>query len=389
MTKNLYIAATDKDIGKSTISFALLSYLQKRGKSVGFMKPVGQRWLPSAWGEVEEDVILMKEYFKFKDQPADMNPIVVKRGYTESYLAKLVKPDLGADILKAYNNIAADKEYMIIEGTGHAGVGAVLDKSNADVAKLLNAKVVLVVKGGIGSAIDRLELNRVYFESYGAEVIGVIANKVLSTKLDKVKSSLTKYCKKRKLNFYGVIPYSPILSNPTLGQIIDELKPEIYEDTGERNIVIDSFFVGASTLEEFIAFLENKEGNLLAVFPSARMDLGLAIPSLKQVIDMSNKRLLCILLTGEHKPSETVLKALKNHNINILWKKGDTFSVTSQLTSISIKTRPKDSFKLKEIEKIVLGNINYRSIINSVTRSGVTISKLRTFKSKLMRIFGK
>jgi hypothetical protein len=389
MTKNLYIAATGKDIGKSTISFALISYLQKKGKSVGFMKPVGQRWLPSEWGEVEEDVILMKEYFNFEDNPADMNPIVIRRGYTESYLKKLVKPDLGNDILNAYRRISANKDYLIIEGTGHAGVGAVLDKSNAAVAKLLNANVVLVVKGGIGSAIDRLELNRIYFESYGVQVIGVIANKVIKEKKDKVQKSLSKYAKKHNLQFFGVIPYSPILSNPNLGQIIDELKPNIITETGERDVVVDRFFVGASTLEEFIDFIKEKEGNLLAVFPSARLDLGLAIPSLSKIIDMGKKRLFCILLTGSKPPPDVLVAALKSLNINVLWKEGDTFSVTSKLTSISIKTRPKDNFKLREIEKIVANNIRCHNILNSISLTGVTISKLKSFKTKLMRFFGK
>ena len=102
MTKNIYFAATSKDAGKSTLSFALLEKLTQMNQKVGFMKPVGQRWLESKWGKVEEDVILMKEIFDFQEFPSDMNPIVVKRGFTEDYLSKVIKPDLSTKIIEGY-----------------------------------------------------------------------------------------------------------------------------------------------------------------------------------------------------------------------------------------------------------------------------------------------
>ncbi len=140
MAKNLFIAATGKDVGKSTISFAMIHYLLSQNYKVGFMKPVGQRWLASPWGEVEEDVILMKQYFQFPDEPLDMNPIVIRKGYTESYLTSIVKPNLDAKIIGAYSKIANKNDIVVIEGTGHAGVGAVLNKSNADVANYWTQK---------------------------------------------------------------------------------------------------------------------------------------------------------------------------------------------------------------------------------------------------------
>ena len=39
---------------------------------------------------------------------------------------------------------------MLIEGTGHAGVGAVIGLSNARVAEMLEAPVVIVSEGAAG-----------------------------------------------------------------------------------------------------------------------------------------------------------------------------------------------------------------------------------------------
>ncbi|MDY6915369.1 MAG: AAA family ATPase [Candidatus Cloacimonadota bacterium] len=386
MAKNLYIAATGKDVGKSTISFAIINHFISSGAKVGFMKPVGQRWLPCNWGEVEEDVILMKEAFNFLETPSDMNPIVIKKGFTEEYLTKSVKPDLSKLILEAYNRIAKDKDYIIIEGTGHAGVGSVINQSNADVAKLLDSKVILVAKGGIGSAIDSLELNREFFESKGCQVIGVIVNKVLQEKLEKVKNNIKRYCRAHKLTLLGIIPYSPVLSNPTLGQIIDEMKPEIINETSERDIVIERIFVGAYPLKEFIEFVHKQKGALLGIFPTSRLDLLMSIPTLNKNLKDKN-RIFAILFSGNIPPSEYAMVSLKDENINILWKKGDTYSIISQLSSISIKTRSKDKFKIEEIKKIVIGNIEIKRIIKLLTNAKIIAQ--RNWKQKITKILRK
>jgi hypothetical protein len=380
MAKNLFIAATGKDVGKSTISLAMIHYLISQNYSVGFMKPVGQRWLESPWGEVEEDVILMKQFFNFPDAPLLMNPIVIKKGFTEQYLSSLIKPNLGNIITDAYHKIATGKDVVIIEGTGHAGVGAVLNKSNADVAKLLNASVILLVGGGIGNAIDQLELNYSFFQCKEVPITGVIVNKVAIDKFDKVKKAITTYCKTKKIHFLGMIPYSPTLSNPTLGQIIAELKPEIFFETNERKVLIDDFLVVASQIEEFIDYFNEKKGNQLLIMPSTRIDIAFSVSSLKSVLDMSEKRIFAILFTGINKPSERVVQSLKGEGINVLWKKGDTYSVVSKLSKISIKTRTEDSFKTEEIIKIVSEQINYKQIFSYLHNSKVAKkNKLQTF----------
>jgi dethiobiotin synthase len=364
MAKNLFIAATGKDVGKSTISFAMIHHLLAQKYRVGFMKPVGQRWLESPWGEVEEDVILMKQYFHLEEAPLDMNPIVIKKGFTEHYLKSLIKPNLSIKITDAYQKVAENKDIIVIEGTGHAGVGAVLDKSNADVAKLLQARVLLLVGGGIGNAIDQLDLNYHYFRSKGVQVIGIIVNKVAMEKYDKVNRAISAYCKAKKIHFFGMIPYSPILSNPTLGQIIAELKPEIFFETNERRVVVDDFLVVASQIEEFIDYFDEKRGNQLLVMPSTRIDIAFAISSLKNVLNMKEKRLFVILFTGMNRPSERVVMSLKGEGINVLWKKGDTYSVISKLTKISIKTRTEDSFKIDEILKLAENNVDCKKILS-------------------------
>jgi dethiobiotin synthetase len=55
---------------------------------------------------------------------------------------------------------------------------SLVDASNADIAALVGAKIVLVANGGLGNSFDELQLNRTMCEKVGVEIAGVIINKV-------------------------------------------------------------------------------------------------------------------------------------------------------------------------------------------------------------------
>ena len=78
---------------------------------------------------------------------------------------------------RAFDRAAFERDYIIIEGSGHAGVGSVFSLSNAEVAKRLNAKVIIIARGGIGRPIDEIALNKAVFEAAGVQIIGAIIKK--------------------------------------------------------------------------------------------------------------------------------------------------------------------------------------------------------------------
>ena len=72
----------------------------------------------------------------------------------ERFIEKGASRDYAKVIRDAYEKIAKDNDLVIIEGTGHAGVGSVLNLSNATVAHLLDANVIMISSGGVGKPID-------------------------------------------------------------------------------------------------------------------------------------------------------------------------------------------------------------------------------------------
>src|SRR5271155_5330965 len=244
-TPRVFIAATRQNYGKTTMSLGLIAALQKHFPRVGFIKPVGQRFVEIEEQKIDEDTVLMDAVYQMNCPLVDMSPIAVEPDFTRKYLQSSNNEALVKKIQKAFDRVAWEKDFVLCEGSGHAGVGSVFDLSNAQVAKTLGCKVIIVTQGGIGKPIDEVSLNQALFEKEGVEIIGVIINKVLEAKLDFVTDFARRGLKRKGLKLLGVIPHQDMLSRPTIGLIREELNAELLNSPPVLHSLVDDVVIGA------------------------------------------------------------------------------------------------------------------------------------------------
>ncbi|MHB8460284.1 MAG: AAA family ATPase, partial [Candidatus Limnocylindrales bacterium] len=156
--RHLYLAATGQNRGKTTAALGFVDGFIREGLTTGFMKPVGQRTVIQDGVPADEDAVLMRAVFGLPDALPAMSPVHIPRGFTKAYIAGEVVEDLPARIRNAHATFA-ERDVLLVEGTGHAGVGAVVGLSNAVVAALLGTPTVIVSEGGVGRPIDEIVLN--------------------------------------------------------------------------------------------------------------------------------------------------------------------------------------------------------------------------------------
>src|SRR5580658_8166997 len=159
-TPRVFITATRQNDGKTTASLGLIAALQKHFPRIGYIKPVGQRFVEIEEQKIDEDSVLMDAVYSMNCPLVDMSPIAVEPDFTRKYLQAENNDALVKKIQKAFDRVSWEKDFVLCEGSGHAGVGSVFDLSNARVAKLLEAKVIIVSQGGIGKPIDEIALNQ-------------------------------------------------------------------------------------------------------------------------------------------------------------------------------------------------------------------------------------
>jgi len=351
--KKIFIAATKQNDGKTTVALGLIFNLMNKFKRVGFIKPIGQRYLEEDGLKVDEDSVLIERTLEIcgvRCGIKDMSPIAVEKGFTERYINKPDKAALTEQINTSFKRVAKGNDIVIIEGTGHAGVGSVFDHSNATVAKLLGSKVILISSGGIGRPIDEIVLNKALFDKEGVELAGVIINKVLPEKFKKIDKLVRAGLKRKGIEVLGVMPYNPVLSCPTIGQIIEETKFQLLVGEKKLNNRAEHILVGAMEPHNAINYIKN---NALIITPGDRGDIILTVLSLHLMKRKENERVSGIVLSGGLVPEKSIMDLVKESGIPMLLAKSDTYTVASQIHDLTVKIRPIDKEKIDTVIKMV------------------------------------
>jgi BioD-like phosphotransacetylase family protein len=360
-TPRFFVAATRQNDGKTTLSLGLLAALQKMYPRIGYIKPVGQRFVQVEEQNIDEDTVLMDRVFRLNCPLVDMSPIAVEPDFTRKYLQQSNREALVKKIDKAFDRVAWEKDIVLCEGSGHAGVGSVFDLSNAQVAKILEAKVIIVTRGGIGKPIDEVALNQALFEKEGVEIIGVILNKVIPDKTEFVTEFARRGLKRKGLELLGVIPHQRILSSPNLYQIRDELKAETLNDTHQLHNLVHDVVVGAMSVPNAVQFF--KPGVLL-ITPGDRGDIILAAGS--ELSGAGLTKLAGVVLTGKLRPSQSVMKVIQAMPFPVLLANEDSYEVASKVHDLIVKTRPDDTEKIAIIRDLVAEHVDVEKIIEAL-----------------------
>ncbi len=385
--RQLYLAATGQNRGKTTAAVGLLDGFVARGLRTGFMKPVGQRTVIEDGQPADEDAVLMRAVFGLPEPLAVMSPVHIPRGFTKAYIAGQVVEDLGARIRDAHAAFASH-DILLIEGTGHAGVGAVIGLSNADVARMLGATAIIVSEGGVGRPIDEIVLNAALFERAGVAVAGAIVNKVDLGAQPDIGAVLERGLARHGIPLLGILPVRPILSNPTLGMVLDGVHGETLSHGPDLDRVIDGVAIGAM---EPGHMLERVGPGTLVIVPGDREDVILTLTTAHLArrvrhasaaeaariaaiaaeatnertasVDGHESAAVGLVLTGGYRPRPSVISAIQEANIFATLVREDTYVVASEVHDLLVKTHPADREKIDLIKELVADNLDVDRIL--------------------------
>jgi BioD-like phosphotransacetylase family protein len=342
--RRLFVAATSQNDGKTTSTLGLLAAYRRMTKAMGFIKPVGQRYVVVDGEMIDEDSVLIQRVCGLACSLKDMSPVAIERSFTRRFLDDPdgIKPSLERNIYESFAMASKDNDLIIIEGTGHAGVGSIFELSNARVAHMLGAKVVIVTLGGIGRPVDEVSLSHALFQKEDVEVIGVIANKIQPDKLDQTREYLGKAFARKGLSLLGAIPYMPRLTWPSVREVAKEVKAKILNGHGSLSREVAQVVVGAMTPHNAVKHIIDKA---LLVVPGDRDDVVLAAITtdlLREDIQLSG-----IVLTGGMQLAVQTRELVMRTSIPVLAVDMPTFETATRLHDITVKIHETDEEKIE------------------------------------------
>lgn len=358
--KSIFIAATGQNVGKTTLCLGILSGLLKRYSSVGFIKPVGQQHVKiSDTLRVDKDVMLFKDHFKLNADWEDMSPVIIPSGFTRDFLDKHVdEKSMETKILRAFNKISQNNPVIVVEGTGHVGVGSIINLNNAQVASILGTDMIIIASGGLGSTHDELAINIAMCHEYGVKVRGVLLNRVLDDKREMILEYFPKSLAKWNIPLIGCVPFNEFLSIPCMQDFELFLKAPLISGEQYRYRHFQHLRLVASSLQ---AYRNTMAMNELIITPASREDIILEtlqrhVESLEiDGVDYGGG----IILTSKEPPSQYIIDQIKRADLPVLYAPICSYDAMKMITSFIAKIRKEDTPKIEQAIHLVESNIDF------------------------------
>ena len=353
----IYLAGGDKDAGKTTLSLGLVAHFKKRlPGGAAFIKPLGQKTTLLDGSYVGQDSYLLDRALDLGISLDHSAPFAASSGAAKNYITTGEPTDILKRVKKAYRSLESNYDMVVVEGTGHPGVGSVFDLSNGRVANQLGTPVILILDGGIGSTIDRFTLCASLFRQERVRIAGVVLNRILPEKMDQVKEILTPWFDKQRIPILGFIPYHRPLVNPSLGVLQRDLKAEaVFVGDGGLNSLVSGYVSAFGSTDEVLQQLSAKPGSALVV-SATRTDVIDAIIA-RQFSNEFSGAPKAVILCG--KPAANglgiryVADACTQMKLPLFWTEKPACKTSSRLQSKIFKVEPDESVKIDEIVGLV------------------------------------
>jgi BioD-like phosphotransacetylase family protein len=148
----------------------------------------------------------------------------------------------------------------------------------------------------------------------------------------------------------GVLPYRPLLSNPTLAMVLEGVHGETLCPGPDLDQVIGGVAIGAMEPEHMLQRIGPRS---LVIVPGDRTDVIQALVSARAGGNPDDDGPLGIVLTGGYRPGAAVIDSIRAADLFATIVPEDTYVVASEVHDLLVKTHASDAGKIAEIKALV------------------------------------
>lgn len=319
MTKSVYIASSERQVGKSSIALGVVDLFARQVRSVGVFRPLV--------ASVEDDPVT-KALLSHKALTQSLESAI-----GVSYADWAANPDQALDTIVAkYNALAESRDAVVILGSDYESLEASSELArNATIAANLNSPILFVcrVDGRSAGQIQRLaEAAIETLESSYNTVIAMVATHADPAQRDEAAVAL----KKVRDVVVSVWPHNDVLAAPSVGEQFTAVGATRW--LGQEDFLHHeslSTLIGGMTLPNLLTRLK-KESTVIV--PADRLDL---LPGLVMAHSSAQYGpLAALILTGGFDIPESVSKLFGESLVDlpIAITSMDTFTTATTLQNV-------------------------------------------------------
>ncbi len=327
---SLLVTSNEPYAGKTLTCIVLGLRWQRQGRRVGYFKPLGL--LPVTVGEqvTDEDAHFVAQQLGLSDAPSDLCPLLITRE-----LCQADRAELRARVEKAFAAVAADKDVLLIGASGAVlSRGAVLGLEQPTLAEMFDAKVLLL--GRCESFLDADSIIAAH-RPLADRVVGVILNLVPPQREGEIWDTVVPCLEARGMPVLGVLPNDPVLHSVSVRELVEATGGELLCGEGALDELVENFVVGAMSVEKALRYFRRTPRKCV-ITGGDRSDVQLA------ALETPTR---CLILTGDLRPSHTVLARAQELRVPVLLVRTDTLTTISTIDELLGKLRVREPKKIQ------------------------------------------
>jgi hypothetical protein len=325
----LYIGSSDTYSGKTLTSIVLGIRWQRQGRRVGYFKPLGLLPVTVSGAASDEDALFVAKCLNLDIAPTDLCPLVMTRGICHMG-AELAR----SKVLKAFEAASKDVDVMIVSGIGaFLNRGSMIGLSGAPMAELLDAKVLLIGKCESYLDADSILASR---QAVGARLVGAFLNLVPPRMKEEIWDDVVPCLEASGLTIFGMLPKDPVLHSVTVKELAEATSGEFLTGAESSDELVENFVVGAMGVEYALRYFRRTPRKCV-ITGGDRSDIQLA------ALETPTR---CLVLTGDLRPSHTVLARAEELGVPVLLVKDDTLGTVTTIDEMLGKLRVREPKKI-------------------------------------------
>jgi len=382
MAKNIYLASTGPKSGKSIICLGLINAFRGMVTTVGYFKPIGQKYRKNE--DHDKESIMIKEVYGIEDELKHINPVSIKE--LNRYITSNDQETFFQKIQKSFKEIEKDKDIVIIDGTDYLGMKTAFEFDiNADIANNLNASIILV-EDGYGKSMEEISsgvlTGKEYFDEQSCDFLGVIVNKIEPERFSAVDQGLRKILEKRKIDYLGTVPCDSILPKPRLYDIAKRLDAEILFGKDHLSNITTETIIASMGFENALSYIH--DGSLIITGGDRNEILLGCITSLTSP---SYPNISGIVLTGGLTPNGNIMKligTLSDLPLSIFSVRCNTIEAVNKINSLIVHVSSNDVQKIDIAKSLISRHVDYEKINDRLKLKKVRKRTPEIFKYEIL-----
>jgi BioD-like phosphotransacetylase family protein len=348
----LYVASTSSFAGKTLVALALAKLWERKGVSVGYVKPLGKIPVMEEGGVVDEDASFLASELRLPGPPEAVCPVVITQDLVMAvYRGEPLR--LKDRIVDAAGRAASRADVLLLGGAANLRDGIFLGIPPLTLISELDCRVLLVDRFSGEKSMDQIlwaagELRE--------RLLGVVLNRVAKAQEPFLRDTVLPYLAARNLRVFGAVPSDAVLDSVSVRTLVEALSAEIACGEEALGTMIERFCVGAMDADSALRVFRRTPRKAV-ITGGHRTDIQLAALE----TDTS-----CMVLTGGVSPNELIRSRAREAGVPVLVVQEDTLFTVEKCERLMGRLRIREKEKIERGVNLVRENVDTEGILASL-----------------------